>query len=74
MIGYFKGIDSERRIEWLPRDSRSTEEFLRLQTADRVPDHSWLSTTRSRLPQEVHEKVFGWVLALIAEDGVVKAS
>ena len=32
-----------------------------------MPDHSWLSKTRSRLPQEVHEEVFGWVLALIAE-------
>ena len=36
-----------------------------------MPDHSWLSKTRSRLPQEVHEEVFGWVLALIAEHGLV---
>jgi hypothetical protein len=36
-----------------------------------VPDHSGLSKTRSRLPQEVHEEVFGWVLALIAEHGLV---
>jgi hypothetical protein len=27
-----------------------------------VPDHSWLSKTRSRLPAEVHEQVFAWVL------------
>ena len=38
-----------------------------------MPDHSWLSKTRSRLPAEVHEAVFGWVLALIAERGLVKA-
>ena len=72
MVGYFEGIDSERGIEWRCADSLSLREFLRLQTADRVPDHSWLSKTRSRLPQEVHEKVFGWVLALIAEHGLVK--
>jgi hypothetical protein len=30
-----------------------------------------LSKTRRRLPQEVHEEVFGWVLALIAEHGLV---
>lgn len=30
------------------------------------PDHSWLSKTRSRLPHEVHQRVFGWVLTLIA--------
>ena len=39
---------------------------------DKVADHSWLSKTRSRLPHEVHEKVFGWVLSLVAERGLVK--
>ena len=37
-----------------------------------MPDHSWLSKTRSRLPAEVHETVFAWVLTLIAEHGLVK--
>jgi transposase len=72
MVGYFEGIDSERGIEWRCADSLSLREFLRLETTDRVPDHSWLSKTRSRLPQEVHEEVFGWVLALIAAHGLVK--
>ena len=43
-----------------------------LGSRDKVPDHSWLSKTRSRLPHEVHEKVFGWVLALVEERGLVK--
>jgi transposase len=72
MVGYFEGIDSERGIEWRCADSLSLRDFLRLQTTDRVPDHSWLSKTRSRLPHEVHEEVFGWVLALIAKHGLVK--
>jgi transposase len=72
MVGYFEGIDSERGIEWRCADSLSLRDFLRLETTDRVPDHSWLSRTRSRLPHEVHETVFGWVLALIAEHGLVK--
>jgi transposase len=72
MVGYFAGIDSERGIEWRCADSLSLRDFLRLQTTERVPDHSWLSKTRSRLPQEVHEAVFGWVLTLIAEHGLVK--
>src|SRR5512135_1172637 len=71
MVGYFEGIDSERGIEWRCSDSLSLREFLRLRTAERVPDHSWLSKTRSRLPQEVHEEVFGWVLSLIAGRGLV---
>src|SRR5512134_1395952 len=72
MVGYFEGIDSERGIEWRCADSLSLREFLRLRTTERVPDHSWLSKTRSRLPHEVHEEVFGWVLARIAEHGLVK--
>src|ERR671933_2279656 len=72
MVGYFEGIDSERGIEWRCSDSLSLLEFLRLESRERVPDHSWLSKTRSRLPQEVHETVFGWVLALIARHGLVK--
>ena len=72
MIGYFEGIDSERGIVWRCSDSYSLRDFLRLGNRDKVPDHSWLSKTRSRLPHEVHEKVFGWVLALVAEGGLVK--
>ena len=37
-----------------------------------MPDHSWLSRTRTRLPHEVHTAIFDWVLALIAEAGLVK--
>ena len=49
----------------------SLREFLRLASRDKVPDHSWLSKTRSRLPHEVHEKVFEFV-KLVAERGLVK--
>src|SRR5271157_3660799 len=72
MIGYFEGIDSERGIAWRCADSFSLRDFLRLSNRDKVPDHSWLSRTRSRLPHEAHEKVFGWVLKLVAERGLVK--
>src|SRR5678816_4501577 len=71
-VGYFEGIDSERGIEWRCSDSFSLREFLRLEATDRVPDHSWLSKTRGRLPHEVHERVFGWVLKLVAEQGLIK--
>jgi hypothetical protein len=37
-----------------------------------VPDHSWLSKTRARLPLEVHEAVFAWVLHRLAEHGLIK--
>ncbi len=71
-VGYFEGIVSERGLEWRCSDSLSLREFLRLESRDRVPDHSWLSRTRTRLPHEVHEAVFDWVLALIAEARLVQ--
>ena len=72
LVGYFEGIDSERGLEWRCSDSLSLREFLRLENRERVPDHSWLSRTRTRLPHEVHTAIFDWVLALIAEAGLVK--
>jgi transposase len=72
MVGYFEGLDSERGVAWRCADSYSLRDFLRLSTRDKVPDHSWLSKTRSRLPHEVHEKVFGFVLKLVADHGLVK--
>ncbi len=72
LVGYFEGIDSERGLEWRCADSLSLREFLRLGTTEPVPDHSWLSRTRSRLPLEVHEAVFAWVLQRLAEHGLIK--
>jgi len=72
LIGYFEGIDSERGLEWRCADSLSLREFLCLGERERVPDHSWLSRTRSRLSLEVHDQVFGWVLKRLAEHGLIK--
>jgi transposase len=72
LIGYFEGIDSERGLEWRCADSLSLREFLRLGTTEPVPDHSWLSKTRARLPLEVHEAVFSWVLQRLAEHGLLQ--
>ena len=72
LVGYFEGIASERGLAWRCSDSLSLRDFLRLGTTEKVPDHSWLSKTRARLPLEVHETVFGWVLKLVAEQGLVR--
>src|SRR5947209_2920455 len=48
-VGQFEGLDSERKIEWRCADSLSLHRFLRLSEGERVPDHSTLSVTRSRL-------------------------
>ena len=73
MIGYFEGLDSERGIVWrCSRFEDRWEIFCGLASATRFLDDSWLSKTRSRLPHEVHEKVFAFVLKLVAERGLVK--
>ena len=72
LVGYFEGIASERGLEWRCADSLSLREFLGLELDQRVPDHSWLSRTRARLPLEVHERVFAWVLEQLAERGLIK--
>ena len=72
LVGYFEGLHSERGIEWRCADSLSLREFLLLSSREAVPDHSWLSKTRSRLPLETHEAVFTWVLAQLAEHGLIK--
>ena len=72
MVGYFEGIASERGIAWRCSDSMSLRDFLRLENREKVPDHSWLSKIRGRLPHEVHETVFDWVLKLVAEKGLIR--
>ncbi len=72
LIGYFEGIDSERGLEWRCADSLSLREFLRLAERESVPDHSWLSRTRSRRPLELHAPVFTWALRRLSAHGRIK--
>jgi transposase len=69
---YFEGIDSELGLEWRCADSLLLRKFLHLSEREGVPDHSWLSRTRSRLPLEVHDQVFTWVLERLAAHGLIK--
>lgn len=71
MIGYFEGIGSERSIDWRCADSLSLRQFLGIALTEDTPDHSTLGKTRKRLPVEVHEETFQFVLGLLAEQGLV---
>ena len=64
MIGYFEGLDSQRGIAWRCADSRSLQAFLGYGPADATPDHSSLTRVGQRLPIEVHEQVFPFVLRI----------
>lgn len=65
LVGYFEGLSSQRGIAWRCSDSLSLREFLGIPLGKDSPDHSSLSYIRNRLPLEVHEAMFVWVLALL---------
>src|SRR4051795_6700409 len=72
LIGYFEGIDSERGIAWRLADSLALRQFLQIGLDERTPDHSTISRTRRLIDLETHRKVFGWVLGLLADRGLLK--
>src|SRR5439155_11491666 len=58
-------------IAWRCADSRSLQAFLGLLPTEATPDHSSLTKIRQRLPQAVHEQVFGFVLEIARTKGLL---
>ena len=73
LVGYFEGIGSQRGIAWRCSDSRSLAEFLGVPITERTPDHSSLTRTHQRLPVEIHEQVFVFVLKIAADKKLVSS-
>lgn len=71
LVGYFEGLDSERGIAWRCADSHSLRLFLGLAVDEASPDHSTLSRTRRLIDIETHQKVFVWVLKVLALQGLI---
>ena len=71
MVGYFEGIGSQRGIAWRCSDSLSLREFLGLALSDRPPDHSSLTRIRQRLPIEIYDEVFAFVLSMADDAGLL---
>jgi len=72
LVGYFEGISSQRGIAWRCSDSLSLREFLGIPLGEESPDHSSLTYIRKRLPLEVHQQMFVWVLALLQQNKLLK--
>ena len=72
LVGYFEGIGSQRGIAWRCSDSLSLRDFLGIPLGEDSPDHSSLSVIRDRLPEDVHQQVFQWVLRLAHEKKLLK--
>jgi transposase len=71
-VGYFEGMTSQRGIAWRCQDSLSIREFLGLDPTERSPEHSSMTVIRKRLPFEIFEAVFRFVLECAQEHGLVK--
>ena len=72
LIGYFEGIDSERGIAWRLADSLALRRFVGIGLDEQTPDHSTILRTRRLIDVETHEEVFGWVLKLLADRGLLR--
>lgn len=71
LVGYFEGIDSQRGIAWRCADSLGLRRFLGLSLEESSPDHSSMTVIRKRLPAEVFEEVFQFVLSIAALKGLL---
>ena len=71
-VGYFEGLSSQRGIAWRCADSLSLRWFLGVALTDQTPEHSSMTRIRKRLPEDVFEKVFTFVLRVAVEYGLLK--
>lgn len=72
LLGYFEGIDSERGIAWRAGDSLAIRAFVGIGLHENAPDYSTISRTRRLIHLETHRQVFGWVVGMLADAGLVK--
>src|SRR6266478_539582 len=72
LIGYFEGIGAERGIAWRLADSLALRRFVGIALDENTPDHSTISRTRRLIDLDTHREVFGWVLGVLADRGLLK--
>jgi transposase len=72
-VGYFESIDSQRGIAWRCADSLSLKKFLGYAPHEETPDHSSMTRIRQRLPREVFDEVFRFVLEMVDEHKLLDA-
>jgi transposase len=52
----------------------AVRQFLGCELSEATPDHSTISRTRRLIDLETHRDVFGWVLRMLAEEGLLKGN
>jgi transposase len=68
----FEGIGAERGIAWRLADSLALRRFVGIAPDEYTPDHSTISRTRRLIDLDTHREVFGWVLGVLADGGLLQ--
>jgi transposase len=71
-VGYFEALGSQRGIAWRCADSLSLRAFLGIPWNEATPDHSSLTKIRQRLPLDVHDRAFLFVLQVAQEKKLLR--
>lgn len=62
IVGYLENIIYDRQLARRIKDSLSIRLFLRYDIDEDTPWHSTISRTRARMPMEIYDKVFDYML------------
>ena len=73
-IGFFEGIGSERGIAWRLADSMALRAFCGFALTEATPEHSSFTRIRQRLPLELHQRVFTWVLGVLTDARLLRGA
>jgi transposase len=71
-LQFFSRCSAERGIAWRLADSLALRRFVGIGLDEYTPDHSTISRTRRLIDLDTHREVFGWVLGVLADRGLVQ--
>ena len=71
IVGYLENIIYDRQLARRIKDSLSIRLFLRYDIDEEMPWHSTISRTRARIPVEIYDKVFDYMLRVCIEHNLV---
>jgi transposase len=72
LIGFFENIVYDTHLEFRIADSLTFRKFLGYSLEQRTPDESTLRKTRQKMPIEVFDAVFAYVLDVCGSNGLLK--
>ncbi len=72
LIGFFENIVYDTHLEFRIADSLTFRKFLGYSLEQRTPDESTLRKTRQKMPVEVFDAVFAYVLDVCQSKGLLK--